>query len=475
MPEDIVRALSTYLEHVGGPLAVRSSSLLEDSQNQPFAGIYSTYMLPNNCRDDGVRLKQLCDAIKLVYASAFFKSARAYIQSTLHSSEEEKMAVVLQKMVGNRYGERFYPVYSGVAQSYNFYPVAPLIREDGIASVALGLGNIVVDGGKVIGVSPNHPDKIPGQSTPEQTMRNSQNVFYALNMNDVCFDLRKGERTTLHILPISDAEPDGTLDYVASTYDANDAMLRDGMSGQGPKLVTFAGVLKYGQLPMLDIISTLMDIGSRGMGGHVEMEFAMMFDQQGKPEFYVVQIRPLTSLKGRSQVSVDLSLKGSSLIFSRRALGNGSLAGVRDVVYIGPDSFDNTRTAEIAGEIDMVNAILERPYLLIGPGRWGTQDRFLGIPVTWDNISHARAMVEVGLENFRVDPSHGTHFFHNITSLGIMYFTVPFGARDSAIRWDWLENEKPAWKGKYVTHVKLPYTLDIRVDGRSGTGVITKE
>ncbi|MBA3045254.1 MAG: hypothetical protein KKH41_07515 [Candidatus Thermoplasmatota archaeon] len=474
VPDDICKHLGKYLEHIRGPLAVRSSSLLEDSQNQPFAGIYSTYMLPN-CQDDETRLNLLCDAIKLVYASVFFKSAKAYIQSTVHSCEEEKMAIVLQKMVGNTYGDRFYPIFSGVAQSYNFYPVAPLKREDGIVSVALGLGNIVVDGGKVLSVSPNHPDIVLGFSTPEQIMQNSQNQFFALKMGKEPCALKMDTYSTLLSMPISEAEPDGTLDYVASTYDMNDSRMKDGVSGQGLKLITFAGVLKYQMLPMLEIIKTLLNIGSRGMGGHVEMEFAMMFDDSGKPEFHAVQIRPLTSLRERIMVTIEPCAINDSLICSNRAMGNGILQGVRDVVFISPEKFDNTQTLNIASEIDWVNATLKnRPYLLIGPGRWGTRDRFLGVPVTWDNISHARAMVEVELENYRIDPSYGTHFFHNITSLGIMYFSVLFDAPDNKIRWDWLTQQKSKYEGKYVTHVELPYELEIKVDGRSGTGLIRK-
>jgi hypothetical protein len=476
IPGDLCQSLSKYLEHLREPLAVRSSSLLEDSQNQPFAGIYSTYMLPNNSQDDDIRLQQLCDAIRLVYASVFFKSARAYIQSTVHTSEEEKMAIVLQKMVGNVYGERFYPVLSGVAQSYNFYPVEPLKREDGIVSVALGLGNIVVDGGKVLSVSPNHPDNVLGFSTPEQVMQNSQNQFFVLDMGKGSQDLKLGEHTTLLSLPISDAEPDGTLDYVASTYDINDSRLMDGAAGHGPKLITFAGVLKYNMLPMLNVIKPLLDIGARGMGGHVEMEFALMFDTSGNPEFYVVQIRPLTSLKERIRVTIDQSAIDEALVFSDRAMGNGNLEGIRDVVFISPERFDNTQTVEIAGEVDAVNATLKGvPYLLIGPGRWGTRDRFLGIPVTWDNISYARAMIEIELDDFRIDPSQGTHFFHNITSLGIMYFSVHHGGKRNIIKWDWLDNASPEFQGKYVTHVRLPYELTIKVDGRTGSGIIMKK
>jgi hypothetical protein len=473
MPKDLCKSLGEYLKHVREPLAVRSSSLLEDSQNQPFAGIYSTYMLPNNSQDDEVRLSQLCDAIRLVYASVFFKSAKAYILSTVHTSEEEKMAIVLQKMVGNTYKDRFYPIFSGVAQSYNFYPVAPLTREDGIVSAALGLGNIVVDGGKVLSVSPNHQEIILGFSTPEEVMHNSQNQFFSLDMTKEKHNLKINEQMSLISLPISEAEEDGTLDYVASTFDMNDSRLMDGASGQGPRLITFAGILKYQMLPMLNVIKPLLDIGSRGMGGHVEMEFAMMFDKYGEPEFYVVQIRPLTSVKERVKVTIDPDSIGRALIYTTRAMGNGILQGIRDIVFINPDRFDNTQTQEIVREIDEVNRTLrDKQYLLIGPGRWGTRDRFLGIPVAWNNISQARAMVECDLENFRIDPSQGTHFFHNITSLGILYFSVHLDAKQNVIRWDRLKGIKPVYEGKFVTHIETPYELEIKVDGRTGTGAV---
>lgn len=477
---DIKDRLREYLFHVREPLAVRSSSLLEDSHNQPFAGIYATFMLPNNCIDDETRLEQLCDAIKLVYASAFSKAAKAYIQSTVHTSEEEKMAIVIQKLIGNQHDDRFYPTISGVAQSYNYYPVAPLKREDGIVSAALGLGRIVVDGEKVLAFSPKHPNVIPGFSTPEQVMDNSQTHFYALSMSDVCYDLRGGEHVTLYTLPIKDAEKDNTLDLIASTYDPNDRRLRDGTGSDGPKVITFSGVLKYEMLPLVKVINELLDIGTRGMGGPVEMEYAIKFndyadsDGPGKPEFYVVQIRPLVTKKERHNVTISGD-EIDIVLASNKVLGNGIMEGIRDIIFVDPDKFDNTQTYNIAKEIDELNKEIGKPFLLIGPGRWGTRDRFLGVPVNWDHISNAKAIVEVGLDKFRIDPSHGTHFFHNITSLGIMYFTVPHGKEDQFIDWDWLKEIKPKSSKKYAVHVELPCELELKVDGRTGKGIVRKK
>jgi len=475
MPDAILKALGEYVMHVREPLAVRSSSLLEDSQNQPFAGIYSTFMLPNNETGNDSRLAHLLDAIKLVYASAFLASAKAYIQNTVHTTEEEKMAIVLQKMVGNRYRDRFYPIFSGVAQSYNFYPVAPLNREDGIASVALGLGKTVVEGGRVLAFSPKHPGITPGFSTPNDIVKNTQSYFYCLDMAAADYDLIKGDDSTLLRLQVSDAEEDGTLNYVASTYDPADGMIREGVGADGPRVVTFSGVLKYGMLPLPGVIDSLLDFGTVGMGSPIEMEFALRLDSTGKPEFNVLQIRPLLTMREKASVTVSEDDRQGAFAYSSKALGNGVLRGIRDVVYVSPSEFDNTKTADLARDIGEVNGGMDRPYLLIGPGRWGTRDRFLGIPVDWKQISWARAMVEVGLEGYRIDPSHGTHFFHNITSLGIMYFTIPHGSDDASIDWDWLEKTGKRKKVGHVAHVELPFELEVKVDGRTGLGCITRK
>ncbi|MFW3145772.1 MAG: PEP/pyruvate-binding domain-containing protein [Thermoplasmatota archaeon] len=473
LPEEIRESLRKYLKNVNVPIAVRSSSLLEDSQNQPFAGIYSTYMLPNSCGEEEARLEQLCQAIKLVYASTYYKAARAYIQTTVHISEEDKMAVVIQKLVGNRFGGRFYPLFSGVAQSNNFYPVAPLQREEGIASVALGLGRVVVEGEKVLSFSPEHPGVIPGFTGPDEVMANSQTHFYSLDMeHDVCYDLKKGEDVTLVKLSVSKAERDGTLDYLASTYIAADNRLRDGTSHPGPRLITFAGILKYGRVPLVDILRTMLDIGRKGMGRHVEIEFAGSFDEKGEPKFYIVQIRPLVTLKERRQVKITDDQIENAFLYTDKALGNGVIERIRDVVYVDPGKFDKTRTVDIAKDVGKVNKELGGvPYILIGPGRWGTQDRFLGIPVEWDQISSARAIVEVSFPDYRIDPSHGTHFFHNITSLGIPYFSIDHMNRRQKIDWDWLRSHRGHTEGR-VVHIELEDPLMVKVDGRSGKGII---
>ncbi|MGA1792364.1 MAG: PEP/pyruvate-binding domain-containing protein [Thermoplasmatota archaeon] len=477
LPRDIVESLKTYLDHIKVPIAVRSSSLLEDSQNQPFAGIYSTYMLPNSCGKGEERLKQLCQAIKLVYASTFFRSARAYIQTTVHIPEEEKMAVVIQKLVGRKHGDRFYPDFSGVAQSHNFYPMGPLKRDEGIVSIALGLGRIVVEGGKVLSFSPEHPKVVPGFSSPAEVLNNSQTYFYSLDLgHEACYDLRKGEDVTLVSLPVQEALEDGTLDMIASTYVVNDNRLRDGVGHHGPKMITFAGVLKYEQLPLVDIIKTILEMGQKGMGRPVEVEFAGTVDDKGIARFNIVQIRPLVTLKERRQVMISDHEKASAVIFTDKALGNGIIQNIHDIVYVDPDSFDKTMTIEIAELIGQANSMMEgRPYILIGPGRWGTQDRFLGIPVTWEQISGARVIVEASIPDFNIDPSHGTHFFHNITSLGLPYFTVSHRDRINVLDWDWFRAQTSVDLMGFVKVLRSKTPLTVKVDGRKGVGIVFRE
>jgi len=474
LPDEVTESLRVFLKHVHLPLAVRSSSLLEDSQSQPFAGVYATYMLPNNCDDEHLRLEQLCQAVKLVYASTFSEKARAYTQSVVPGAEE-KMAVLIQKLVGGQYGKRFYPIYSGVGQSANFYPVSPLKREDGIVSVALGLGRIVVEGGKVLSFSPAYPGILPGLTTPEEIADGTQIYFYALDLDKTRFDLKDGEEATLKILEIQDAQADGTLRYVASTFDPDDNRLRDGVSSHGPKIVTFAGIRKYDMLPLGDVVAELLSIGEKGMGRPVEIEFAGTLAADGSPEFYVLQIRPLVTLRERQQVVIDRADLDHALISAADALGNGMLEGIADIVMVSPETFEPTKTVEIAAEVSEFNRSLDgTPYILIGPGRWGTRDRFAGIPVQWHEISWARTIVETALEGFSLSPSQGTHFFHNVTSLGIMYLAVPHGSNEHFIRWTEFDKATVATAGKYVKHLRLPYPLLVKVDGHSGNAVVFK-
>ena len=473
LDDETLDSLKTYLNHVREPIAVRSSSLLEDSQNQPFAGIYATYILPNNCGDEDQRLEELAQAIKLVYSSTFLKDARAYIQSTVHVQEEEKMAVVIQKLVGTKHGDRFYPVFSGVAQSFNFYPVEPLKRHDGIASVALGLGRIVVEGERVMSFSPEYPKVIPGFSSVDDILSNSQSYFYALDMSDACFDLRMGEESTLVKLDISEAEKDGVLDYIASTYDANDNMIRDGTRRSGPRVITFSGILKYNMIPLDKILKAILQIGRRGMGRPVEIEFAGILNDKGDPEFYILQIRPLVTQKERAQVEISENDEERAIIRSDNAMGNSMIDDIHDIILVPPESFNNSKTVDIASEIGRINKDLEgKPYILIGPGRWGTRDRFLGIPVKWNNISHAKVIVELQLKDFRVDPSHGTHFFHNLTSMGTPYFTIQYSLKQHRVDWDWLLSHEYEAYGDIVRHITTEDPLLVKVNGKTGKGVI---
>ncbi len=475
LSEELQESLRRYLQHVNEPLAVRSSSLLEDSQNQPFAGIYSTYILPNNHPDPKVRHKQLSDAVKLVYSSVYQKDAKSYIQTTLHKSEEEKMAVVIQKLVGNRWGRYFYPVFSGVGQSFNFYPVKPLKREEGIVSVALGMGKIVVEGGKVLSFSPRHPKVIPGFSSTKDILENSQKHFFALDMEKKDFDLTEGEDVTLAQLNIDMADKDGNLDLLASTYDPQDDKIRDTSQGKGAKIITFAGILKHEQFPLPKLIENVLIIGEEGMGSPVEIEFAARMVETGHPELYIVQIRPLVTMKEHNNVSVRDEDRNLAFVYTNKALGNGINDSIRDIIYVPPEKFDRTDTLTIAEEIGELNQALgAEPFLLIGPGRWGTNDRHLGIPVRWNQISGASMIVEVSLKDFRIDPSHGSHFFHNMTSLGIPYFTVPYGEDKSFVDWEWLNSMKPAHSTRYCHHLRLKMPVVGKVNGKEGVGVILR-
>ncbi|TET80057.1 MAG: hypothetical protein E3J41_00295, partial [Candidatus Cloacimonadota bacterium] len=472
--------LAKVLQHFKSPLAVRSSSLLEDSQSRPFAGIYSTYMLPNSHKSEAVRLSQLCQAIKLVYASVFFKESRAYLKSTSSKIEEEKMAVIIQEVVGNDYGGRVYPTFSGVAQSYNFYPVGHQTFEDGIVSVAAGLGKTVVGGEKVLRFSPSYPGIIPEFSSPELILENSQRELYVLDTSKSNFILSEKDDSTLMKPNIDDIKKDGTLEFIASTYDRNDRMIRDSMSDEGPALITFSGVLKYDAFPLAPLVKDILDIGKRGMGCPIEIEFAVNFDKENKkiPTFAILQLRPLVPSHEHCEIIWDENTNRENVfIHSDKALGNGVVKSIRNIVYVPPETFDPSKTIEIADEIGKMNEILltsSLPYILIGPGRWGTEDRWLGIPVKWSQISGVRVMVETALEDFDIKPSQGTHFFHNITSRGIGYINVPFKSKDFFIDWKWLDKQKTVNELKFVKHAQLSHPLKIKFDGRSGSALIVK-
>jgi hypothetical protein len=450
--------------------------LLEDAQFQPFAGIYKTYMIPNNHPDPSKRLEQLILAIKLVYASTYCQNARAYVKSTVHRTEDEKMGIVIQKLTGEVYGDYFYPSISGVAQSYNYYSISYMRPEDGLAHVALGLGKIVVEGGTALRFSPKYPQFLPQFSTVDDMLENSQRFFYALNLNKLPDDLPFNEDATLEKLEINDAVNDAPVRHLCSTYSAQDHRIRDGVQKSGSPVCTFANILKYQSFPLAEILTDLLSIGRVGMGCPVEIEFAvnMPFNKDLKPSFELLQIRPMAVNQYNLEVEISAEDISKAFCYSTMALGNGRFEEIEDVIFVNPDTFDAARTIEIAMEIGKVNKemlLRNRKYLLIGPGRWGSADRWLGIPVRWTDISGVGAIVETSIKNLKADPSQGSHFFHNITSLGISYLNTSEGGEDF-VDWNWLRSLSAEKQTPHLKHVALKKPLTIKIDGKQSKAVI---
>lgn len=477
-PQEIIEALYEFLSVVKTPIAVRSSSLLEDSQGQPFAGVYETIMLPNKHLNINVRLNQLLKAIKRVYASTFFNSAREYIKMTTYRLEDEKMAVIIQKLSGEGHGGRFYPDFSGVARSYNFYPTHPLKANDGIASVGLGLGKIITDGGNVIRFCPRYPKHLMQFSDVDKTLESSQKEFYALNINKEPSDDSICEDTFVEKYDIKTAYEDGTLNQTGSTYSHENQIIYDGVSREGAKLFTLAPVLKYNSFPLAEILDLLLKLGKWGMGSPVEIEFAVNLSvpKGEKKSFSILQVRPLVI----SDEVIDLDLEKFEekeiLCRSTRVLGNGIINEIKDIIYVDKSIFDRSKSREVAQEITLYNSQLvekERPYLLIVLGRLGTLDPWLGIPVTWENICGAKTIIETNFEDMIVEPSQGSHFFQNLTSFQIGYFTIDERRGDGFLDYDWLTSLKSD-AGKYVKHIELEVPISVLIDGKKNEGVILK-
>jgi hypothetical protein len=467
-PESIYDDLKTFVEQVKYPLAVRSSSLLEDSQHQPFAGVYETYMLSNNHPDPKLRLQHLCDAIKLVYASTFYRASKAYIAATPNRIEEEKMGVVIQEIAGLLHGDAFYPTFAGVARSRNFYPLGDAAPEDGVVAVALGLGKAVVEGEKVFRFSPAHPRQQFQFASTEDYLRSSQRQFWALDLSKEQEQPTRAAETSLVQLDLTRAEMDRQLHSIGSVFSAENDAIYDGLARAGVRLVTFAGVTKQAQFPLSGLTQLFLAQAEKGMGGPVEIEFAVII-APGVRRYAFLQARPL--VWESVDVEVDLDSVEGALCTSSQALGNGVIQEIRDIIYIHPDRLDRAETREAAQIIEKLNRKLARagrPYLLIGPGRWGSSDPWLGIPVNWAQISGARTIIECQLADLPVEPSQGTHFFQNIVSFSVGYLTAPRGAID----WSWLEAQTPAAKDGAVRHLKLKQPLQVLLDGRAGRGAV---
>ncbi len=478
IPEKIVLALHSFLDVNSTPLAIRSSSVLEDSHYQPFAGIYSTYMVPYSDYRDQM-MTTLCMAIKSVYASTFYKNSKAYMKATKNVIDEEKMGIIIQQVCGTQYGSRFYPTLSGVGRSINFYPIAPEKPEDGIVNIALGLGKQIVEGGKSLRFSPKYPKKVLQLSNPKMAISDTQKYFYALDLDTEAFKLSSDDGINIVKLKINEAEKDKSIAQIASTYDYQDNLLRDGINYPGKKLITFANMLKYNSFPLAEIVETLLRIGSKEMNSPVEIEFAANLST--KPDepnvFSFLQIRPIVENQENTDVDFSKDEKVDWLISCESALGNGIITDVFDIIYVKPENFNASNNPKIAPILEKINnefITKEKNYILVGPGRWGSSDPWLGIPVKWSQISQARVIVESGLKDYRIDPSQGTHFFQNLTSFRVGYFTINPFINDGYYDMDFLKDKPAVYEDEFIRHIKFEDFLEIKIDGKKNKGLIKK-
>jgi hypothetical protein len=479
LPTEIAGDLRAMMEEVRSPLAVRSSSLLEDALFRPFAGVYETKMTPNDQHDPSERFRKLVEAIKFVWSSTFFSAPKSYIRTTDKSIEDERMAVVLQEVVGQRHGDRYYPHLSGVCRSYNFYPTARAKPEDGIVSLALGLGKTIVDGGVCWSYAPPRPHLPPPFASAQDRMKNTQATFWAVNMGKPpAFD-PIAESEYLVQGDLGDAEYDGTLDHVASTYVAASDRFSPGTGSTGPRVLDFAPLLELRRFRFNDVVRRMLEACEQSLETPVEIEFAMTIerrDRSTRPRLGFLQVRPMVVSDTQVDISDDDLRAANLLAASTRVLGNGIDDQITDVVYVRPQAFHARHTTTIARQLEPINSQLfgsGRPYLLIGFGRWGSSDPWLGIPVNWGQICGARAIIEATLPNMAVELSQGSHFFHNLSSFEVSYFMIPHQAQPG-IDWDWLDRQEVLTETEFVRHVQLRGPLEIRVDGRSGRGVINK-
>ncbi len=478
LPDSLIADFFTFFDAVKSPIAVRSSSLLEDSHYQPFAGIYSTYMIPY-LEDKYEMLRMLACAIKGVYASVYYKDSKVYMTATSNVIDQEKMAVILQEVVGRQYGEHYYPTFSGVLRSLNYYPIGDETAEEGIASLALGLGKYIVDGGQTLRVSPYHPTQVLQTSEMETALKETQTRFYALDMSHVGDDFKVDDGFNIKNLRVKEADKDGSLNGIASTYDPYDQVIRDGIYEGGRKVISFCGVLQQGIFPLPEILQMSQKLGSDEMRRPVEIEFAcnLTSTPQGTSgDFYLLQIRPIVDSKQVLDEDLAAIPDEQCLLRSHNSLGHGISEDVVDVVYVKTDDeFTAANNPRIADEIEQMNRKFldaDKNYVLIGPGRWGSSDYWLGIPVKWPHISAARVIVETGLKNYHVDPSQGTHFFQNLTSFGVGYFTINTYTGDGVFQKEILDSMPAIEETEFVRHVRFEHPLKIMMDGKKQHGVV---
>lgn len=476
LPDKLVEDFFAFFDVVKSPIAIRSSSLLEDSHYQPFAGIYSTYMIPY-LTDKYEMLHMLSDAIKGVYASVYYKDSKSYMQATSNVIDQEKMAVILQEVVGTQYGDRFYPSISGVARSINYYPINDELAEEGTVSLALGLGKYIVDGGLTLRVCPYHPDKVLQTSEMEMALRETQTRFYALDLKNMGQNFSLDDGFNLLKLPVKEAENDGSLNYIASTYDPYDMVIRDGIYPGGRKVITFANILQHDVFPLARILQLVQKYGQGEMRRPVEIEFAVNLNAaEKKGVFYLLQIRPMVDMKADLNEDLDAIPEDQLLLKSVNSLGQGIMDDIQDVIYVKTEGYSASNNQLIAYDIEKLNKrFLDegKHYILIGPGRWGSSDTWLGIPVKWPNISAARVIVEAGLTNYRVDPSQGTHFFQNLTSFGVGYFTINAYMNDGLYNQELLNIMPAVEETKYLRWVHFEKPLAVKMNGKKKIGVVS--
>lgn len=475
LPDQFIDDFKTFFEAIRHPIAIRSSSLLEDSHYQPFAGIYSTYMIPY-LDDKDEMLRMLAAAIKSVYASVYFKDSKAYMTATRNVIDQEKMAVILQEVVGKQYGDHFYPNFSGVLRSINYYPLGYEKSEEGIASLALGLGKYIVDGGQTLRVSPYHPTQVLQTSDMEIALRQTQTQFYALDMKRVGVDFKVDDGFNILKLKVKDAENDGALNFIASTYDANDRVIRDGLYDGGRKIVSFNGVLRHGVFPLPELLKLSMHHGADSMRRPVEIEFACTLNDDRTGEFYLLQIRPIVDSKQVLDQDIMKIPDDKCLLRSHNSLGHGVSDDIVDVVYVKTDeNFTASDNPVVAMEVERINKKFladGKNYVLVGPGRWGSSDSWLGVPVKWPHISAAKLIVETTLKNYSVDPSQGTHFFQNLTSFGVGYFTIDENKGMGFFRKEILDAMPAVEETPHVRHVRFSKPLHIMMDGMKQEGLV---